>query len=78
MSCPLLKLVGAAVPLVMQRLVRPGILGDSRVWKDESHVNRNHTRKADDASVYETGEGSGGSSRFRALNRPGFHRDSGV
>jgi len=41
------------------RLVRPGILGGSRVWKDESHDKRNHTWKADDASVYERREGSG-------------------
>jgi len=34
-------------------VVRPGILGGSRVWKDESHDKGNHTRKADDASVYE-------------------------
>jgi len=36
------------------------------VWKDESHGKRVDVRKADDASVYETGEGSGGSSRVRA------------
>jgi hypothetical protein len=35
------------------------------VWKDESHDNRNHTRKTDDSSVYETGEGSRCSSRVR-------------
>ena len=47
-------------------LVRPEFLGGSRVWKDEGHDNRNHTRKADDASVYEAGEGSGGSYCVRA------------
>ena len=34
-------------------------------------VNRNHTRKTDDSSVYETGEGSGCSSRVRALTKLG-------
>ena len=37
-------------------LVRAGLLGGSRVWKDESHDKGHHTRKPNHASVHETGD----------------------
>ena len=36
-------------------VVRPGILGDSRVWKDESYGTRDHVGKTDHTAVYERG-----------------------
>jgi len=47
-------------------VVRPGILGDSRVWKDESYGTRDHVGETDHTAVYEGGEGWGGSSGFPA------------
>jgi hypothetical protein len=41
------------------------------VWRDESHDKGNHTRKTDDSSGYETGEGLGCSSRVRTLTKLG-------
>lgn len=45
-----------SLAVTAKMLVRPGILGDSRVWKDESYGKRDHVGKADDTAVYERGE----------------------